>query len=146
MRNVLDKILNWYFSKNALPYWCILMFDCIIVFLSGVLSFWIFNKTLALFSQRFDVLYTLLVYIVLSLVGAKLFRTYSGIVRYSSFDDLLKVAMANTVSMLLALAFSFGMEYLQIRELSALNQTSTVLLFVIGTLSGLLIDVLHITI
>ena len=133
MRNVLDKILNWYFSKNALPYWCILMFDCIIVFLSGVLSFWIFNKTLALFSQRFDVLYTLLVYIVLSLVGAKLFRTYSGIVRYSSFDDLLKVAMANTVSMLLALAFSFGMEYLQIRELSALNQTSTVLLFVIAT-------------
>lgn len=30
--NALRKICNWYFSRKALPYWCILAMDCTIVF------------------------------------------------------------------------------------------------------------------
>ena len=43
MRHPFDKILNWYFTKNSLPYWCILLIDCLTVGASGLLSYWIFN-------------------------------------------------------------------------------------------------------
>ena len=29
---LLRKISNWYFSRGALPYWCILSIDCIAVY------------------------------------------------------------------------------------------------------------------
>lgn len=57
-----------------------------------------------MYAERFAVLYTALVYSVLSGIGAYLFNTYSGVVRYSSFVDLMRVAYANGVSMLLHLS------------------------------------------
>ena len=52
MRNPFDKILNWYFTKNSLPYWSILMIDCLIVVCSGLLTYWIFNNAQLLFDLR----------------------------------------------------------------------------------------------
>ena len=48
MRNPFDKIINWYFTKNSLPYWSILLIDCAIVMFSGVLTYWIFNDAVTL--------------------------------------------------------------------------------------------------
>ena len=33
--NPVRGILHWYFSKNALPYWCVLIADSVIVFLGS---------------------------------------------------------------------------------------------------------------
>lgn len=30
------KLLNWYFSRSAAPYWVILFIDCLIVLISGI--------------------------------------------------------------------------------------------------------------
>ena len=132
--NPLQKILSWYFRKESLPYWCILLIDCIIFFLSGVFTYWLFNKTVVLIDQRYNVIFTLLFYVGLSLIGARIFHTYSGIVRFSSFDDLLKVAYANGVTLLVALIASFLLEVQGVSALSALTQTETVTMFVIATL------------
>ena len=129
-----NKILSWYFSKNALPYWCVLLVDCVIIFLSGVFTYWLFNKTLVLFDQRFSVVYTLMVYMVLSLIGAKIFSTYSGIVRFSSFDDLLKLAYANGVTLVLALISEWVFTSVGIRDLAALTSTQILVTFIISTL------------
>ena len=75
MRSVVDKVLSWYFSRDALPYWCIFIIDSLIVFLSGVFTFWLFNKTNALVHYRFEVIYTMLIYVVFSWVGFKMFST-----------------------------------------------------------------------
>ena len=132
--NPLKRLLSWYFSKESLPYWCILLLDCVIIFLSGVFTYWLFNKTVLLVDHRFEVICTLLVYVVLSLIGARIFSTYSGIVRFSSFVDLLKVAYANGVTLVLALILSVVMEMKGVKELSALSQTETVTMFVVSTL------------
>ena len=132
--NPLQKILSWYFRKESLPYWCILLIDSIIIFLSGVFTYWLFNKTVVLVDQRYNVIFTLLFYVGLSLIGARIFHTYSGIVRFSSFDDLLKVAYANGVTLLVALIASFLLEVQGVSALSALTQTETVTMFVIATL------------
>ena len=109
---LLNNILNWYFSKNSLPYWCILIIDSIIIGMSGLLVYWLFWRTQMVINHRFELIYTLLLYISISMVGFKIFRTYSGIMRYSSFVDLQKVAYANIVSVVVAYLLQFVKDFL----------------------------------
>ena len=134
MMNPLGKVLSWYFNKNSLPYWCVFLTDSVVVFLSGVFAYWMFNKTVVLVENRFDVLYTLLIYTFFAMLGFRLFRTYSGVVRFSSFIDLMRVAYGSLVSMMIALCYSFVMEVQDITLFSRLNQTEIVTMFVIATL------------
>ncbi len=131
---LLQKFVNWYFSKRALPYWCLFVIDTLIVFLSAMGIYWAFNRTGVMFEERFTILYTSLSYSLLSCIGARLFKTYSGVVRYSSFVDLMRVAYANMVSMILALMVSWIAEQHGIQALAALDQTQTVMTFVVSTL------------
>ena len=130
----LDKLFNWYFTKNSLPYWCVLLLDCVVLFLSGLFVYWLFNRTLGLFELRFQVIYTMLVYVMFGVVGFRMFRTYSGVVRYSSFVDLMRVAFGSGVSMVIALVYTWVMEALSLQAYAALSQTETVITFVIATL------------
>ncbi len=131
---MLTKFLRWYFSKESLPYWCLFIVDSIILFFSGLLTYWAFNRSMEMFTHRFEVLYTLLLFVVISWVGARLFNTYLGVVRYSSFVDLMKVAYANLVSMIIAVVVSLIFEQLGVSALSAMSQTVTIIIFIIATL------------
>ena len=133
--NPLKRLLSWYFSKSSLPYWCLLLSDCLMVFLSTIAAYWAFEKTSFLFEHRVDVVYTALVYAFISLVGAKIFHTYSGVVRYSSFVDLLNVGYASLVSIVLAVVLSEILQRYGVTEIAALTQTETVVAFFIATLA-----------
>ena len=134
MSNVIKKITTWYFSKKVLPYWVILLADTVIVFLSAVFIFWVSEKSLFTFEHRQSLFFSALLYSVLSWVGARIFRTYSGVLRFSSFVDLLKIAYANLVSMGLALVVSIGAKLLNFEVLSALNPYQTVFTFLFAML------------
>ncbi len=133
--NPLKRLLSWYFSKSSLPYWCLLLNDCLMVFLSTIAAYWAFEKTSFLFEHRVDVVYTALVYAFISLIGAKIFHTYSGVVRYSSFVDLLNVGYASIVSIVLAVVLSEILQRYGVTEIAALTQTETVVAFFIATLA-----------
>ena len=99
MRNFIDKILNWYFSKNALPYWCIFLIDCASVMVSGALMYWMFNSTQALYDNTLRVFNTMVIVALLSTPGFILFHTYSGFMRFAGFVDLMRVVYGNLVSL-----------------------------------------------
>ena len=82
-----------------------------------------------MFTHRFDVLYTSLFYVVISWIGARTFRTYSGVVRYSSFVDLQRVAYANLLSAIIAIISSLALEYWDINTLITDNQTEVAATF-----------------
>lgn len=132
--NPFSRLLNWYFNKKSLPYWCLFLVDSAIVFLSGLFTYWVFNRTLNMFDHRYAVLYTCLLNMAISWIGARMFSTYLGVVRYSSFVDLLQVAYANIVSMVFAVIVSWVFEYFEVGALSAMTQTEIVVLFIISTL------------
>ena len=121
--------MNWYFNKKSLPYWCLFLIDSIIVIISGLFTYWIFNRTMEMFTHRFDVLYTSLFYVVISWIGAHVFRTYSGVMRYSSFVDLLRVAYANVLSAIISIFLSLAFEQWKMKALTALNQTEIAVTF-----------------
>ncbi len=106
--NFIKKLVNWYFRRNSLPYWCIFILDGVILLLSGLASFWMFSGWDKLAAHADGVFCSLMIYVLLSIVGTRVFHTYSGIVRYSSFVDLQRVAYANTLS----LAICIGAHYL----------------------------------
>ena len=133
--NLIHQLLRWYFSKNSLPYWCVLIADSLILFVCGIFTYWLFNKTMVLFEHRFGVIETLLFYLLLSLIGARVFSTYSGIVRYSSFADLLNVAYANALTFVLALCSSAVFSQLGMYSLCALTDTQTLTMFFMATLA-----------
>ncbi len=134
MKNYLLKILRWYFSKQALPYWCLMLTDFAIIFISAVVTFWLFEKSQHLFDQRIDVFFTALVYALLSFIGARAFRTYQGVVRYSSFVDLMKVAYANGLTLAVCLIFSEVLQMNGVTIIAALTQTETLVAFFLATL------------
>lgn len=87
-----------------------------------------------MFTHRFDVLYTSLFYVVVSWIGARVFRTYSGVVRYSSFVDLQRVAYANVLSAIIAIISSLVFEYRDVEALTVFNQTEVAATFGIAML------------
>ena len=134
MRNPFDKILNWYFTKNSLPYWCIFLIDCAIVMFSGLVTYWIFNNLSLILENAFQLLNTLIIFALLSIPGFRIFHTYSGFMRYSSFVDLMRVVYGNLVSLGLVLIADFGMDMLPSQWFVHFNTTSLFLIYLIATL------------
>ena len=131
----IKRTIRWYFTKNALPYWCMLLMDSCIFVASGLLIYWILHRTMGIFENRIEVLYSLLVYMLVSWIGARLFHTYQGVIRYSSFVDLMHLAYANLLSLVISLVLSEVFEYYQIALFAGLNQTEILITFFIATLA-----------
>ena len=131
---VVRKVSNWYFRRRMLPYWAILMADTAIVLVSVIFTYWIGSDTEFTYVHRTVLLRSALVYSILSWVGAKCFRTYSGVLRFSSFMDLLKVAAANLVNLVLTSTVSgFSLVY-GTGALGALNPLQLLMAFILATL------------
>ena len=110
MKNPFDKILNWYFTKNSLPYWSIFLIDCGIVMVSGALVYFVFHDMRTMFDNTFKLLATMSCIAALSVIGFRLFHTYSGFMRYSSFVDLMRVVYGNSVTLALSVAIKLAID------------------------------------
>ena len=92
--NLLKNIFSWYFSRNALPYWCILALDNIAVLLSGLFCYYFEHGGLEFARHFWPVLFGMIVVCFVCTIPFHLFHTYRGVIRYSSFVDLQNVALA----------------------------------------------------
>ncbi len=98
MKNLFGRLTRWYFSKDALSYWLVLLMDCLIVISS---SFFVHamvksgTDTLANFGP---LLITFCAYLVFYILGFWLRHTYSGVLRYSSFVDLMRLWTATLIA------------------------------------------------
>lgn len=94
MRNAITKLFNWYFSKGALPYWCIIALDCATVFLAGLMSYFLLYRSADVVAYIEPVCLGLLVVIGFHVLFFLVYRTYRSVVRYSSYVDLLRIGYA----------------------------------------------------
>lgn len=96
------KLTDWYFSKKSLPYWCIFWIDCAVIYLSYLFIYQQINsgaQALGIFGQLSAVF---AIFTMFHAIGFRMFHTYDGILRYSSFVDLQKVFYAVTVGAVLS--------------------------------------------
>ena len=103
--SLFSRLSTWYFSKKSLPYWGIILLDCCLILFSGLLVYTLNNGVLSTLDILGHLLVTLLVCLIPYLVGFRLFHTYSGIIRYSSFVDLQKVGFAVLFGLICVVVF-----------------------------------------
>lgn len=148
--NFIEKLTNWYFSKNALPYWSVLILDCLICYFSGIFVFWLYYHGAVTLGNIGVLSKTIFVYMIFNLIGFKVFRTYSGIFRYSSFVDLQRVASAMALSCIIAeivhyliypMHQSWRFVPLQGRQILAMYVVATILMWAVRVLVKTLYDV-----
>ncbi len=92
---LLQKISNWYFSKSATPYWVILCIDCLVVLFSGYFAYAVDYDIVRLVDHLGYVTLWIIPTLIPYLIFFRVFHTYSGIIRYSSFIDLARIAGAS---------------------------------------------------
>lgn len=96
-----NKLTNWYFSKATLPYWCIMVLDSIAIVVAGMIATYIAGGGELIASHFWNYLLTFICSLPPFVVGMRIFHTYSGIMRYSSFVDLLRISGALVVGFIL---------------------------------------------
>lgn len=97
IKKTFSKLIHWYFSKGAWPYWCVLILDCAIVYISSLLMYALdhgLEHTAAIIGPLMT---TLLFYLIFYIIGFRLMHTYSGVLRFSSFVDLYRVGAATFI-------------------------------------------------
>lgn len=97
-RRMITKLTNWYFSKRALPYWCVLACDTAIVLFSGIVGSYLFLGGNFFAHNFWPIFFGILICAVVFGFSFKRFHTYRAVVRYSSFVDLRKAALASFVA------------------------------------------------
>ncbi len=146
---VVDKLFNWYLSVNALPYWVVLGMDILICYLSGIFVFWLYYHGAVALGNIALLTKTIFMYMVFNLIGFKLFRTYSGIIRYSSFVDLQRVGLAMLLSLGIAEAmhyvvYHWNLEFVRLegRQIAAMYLVATIGMMAFRILTKSLYEVL----
>ncbi len=101
MTNWFNKLTNWYFSKKTLPYWCVLILDCTAIVTAGMIAvyFCMGGKMVAFNFWKIVLMWVCT--LPLFMVGMRVFHTYSGVIRYSSFTDLMRVALSVVIGIVL---------------------------------------------
>lgn len=144
-----NRLSNWYFSKKSLPYWCIFWIDCAVIFISYLFIYQQINsgaKASGILGQlsMFFAIFTLF-----HAIGFRIFHTYDGILRYSSFIDLQRVFYAVTFgavlsaitkNMLLSTHFFPGVE-IEYRNIVLGALISTLVLWAIRVIAKTIFDV-----
>lgn len=91
---IFHKIFSWYFSKKALPYWIILIIDCGLLLFSLYLIEEMVEYEISNSLLDRNLFWTNLMLMGCYVIGFRLFHTYAGVIRFSSFIDLCRVAIA----------------------------------------------------
>ena len=135
MRRLIGRISSWYFTKDALPYWCVLLFDCMVVIGCGLFCYIIDHGATATANTFWPLMGTLIFYLLFYLIGFRAFHTSSGVMRYTSFADIHRVAFANLIGVgliaILRQFFSFDQWFVPIRmrELAITFVLATVIMW-----------------
>ena len=109
--NFLRKI----FSSKVLPSWVILIFDIGITVVSVLIAFMLRFSFPEIDTFGTDVLMTMGLTLVVNIIFFRVFHTYSNVLRFSSFTDIMHISVALVasfvVSMLIDLVLKYGMHY-----------------------------------
>ena len=89
---ILQKLSKWAFSHGTLPYWCILAYDSASVLVSGIFVYYLKFGFDNLAHDFWRVFFGLGICLVVYMVAFIIFHTFNGVLRYSSFIDLHRVA------------------------------------------------------
>lgn len=130
----ISTLINWYFSKKALPYWGLLFLDCFIVLFSGYVVYFLHLGGLSFLGEMWPMTYRLLFLMPFFVFFFRAFHTYSGIVRYSSFIDLQHVIYANFLATVTSYITCYYVDKFGFSSIIPFTLYESIGLFIVATL------------
>lgn len=110
------KIFHRYLSAKVLPIWTILLIDVLIIVVSSLLAYALRSDFRSIFLESSTIDKTIVWTVIVNLVFFRVFRTYSNVLRFSSFIDIMRIFVSLTVSYALLMISSVLLaSYLDIR-------------------------------
>lgn len=110
------KIFHRYLSAKILPIWTILLIDVLIIVVSSLLAYALRYDFRSIFLESSTIDKTIVWTVIVNLVFFRVFRTYSNVLRFSSFIDIMRIFVSLTVSYaLLMISSVLLVSYLDIR-------------------------------
>ena len=129
--NFYQKITHWYFSRRALPHWGIVLLDSMTILASGYVVAGVSDDAMSLLTNWKPLLISMSAYLLCYIAGMRVMRTYAGIIRHSSFVDLMRVGTANLIGLLLSVPVFFGLWRL---DILVLGYFDLIALFLMATM------------
>lgn len=130
--NIFLNLARWYFSRRTLPYWMILILDCLIVFMAGCIALALMEGTVNAIYHWKDLSVAMIACLCCYLVGFRMLHTYSGVIRYSSFVDLQRVAFANLIGLSLTIVVRLAFVAFDLHPV--LDNIGLLMVFIIATM------------
>lgn len=93
-----QRFFHRYLSAKVLPIWTILLIDVLIIIASCLLAYSLRYDFRSIFLDSSTIDKTILWTVVANLVFFRIFRTYSNVLRFSSFVDIMRIFVSLTVS------------------------------------------------
>lgn len=149
VKGIMYKMASWYFSRKALPYWCICILDFWVIFVSMVLMYCLVYGPAKLVGNGSFMLYTFLVDMVFYCIGMRVFHTYASVFRMLEPKDLMQVVLMMLFGSAMCIAFRWAIDLLPFAEQIPYRVfvltfvCATVLLFVWRMIARMLADVVR---
>ncbi|OKZ13598.1 MAG: polysaccharide biosynthesis protein [Bacteroides oleiciplenus] len=110
------KIIHRYLSSKVLPIWTILLIDVLIIVVSSLLAYALRYDFRSIFLESSTIDKTIVWTVIVNLIFFRIFRTYSNVLRFSSFIDIMRIFVSLTVSYALLMISSVLLaSYMDIR-------------------------------
>ena len=130
--NIVNKLTNWYFSNGAMPYWGILIIDCLCIIVAGLFAVYLVMGGDMIIGHFWNYVMSFVCCIPLMAAAMKVFHTYSGIVRYSSFVDLIRCGGALVLGFLLNNIWMAFVDNIHLMDITIRTQLVACVLAVLG--------------
>ncbi len=103
-------IFHRYLSSRVLPTWTVLLIDIFITVISCLLAYALWYDFRSIFMAPSTVDHTILWAVFVNLVCFRFFHTYSNVLRFSSFVDIMRIFVSLTVSCGILMVASLALE------------------------------------
>ena len=107
--SIYKDLVNWYFAKRSLPYWSIVFIDVLLCFIATIFVLWLFSSASWILGNLPVVLHTTGLLLLIDIIMFKVFHTYAGVIRFSSFVDLKRIGLAMGAACFVAILIHYPM-------------------------------------
>lgn len=101
--NILTGASDWYFSRKTLPHWGVLLLDSFIVLFACFIGKYFELDGRDFVESFYVIVIGSIINMLLYVLSFVVFKTYRGIIRYSSFVDLQRIVLSTLMGSALTL-------------------------------------------
>ena len=110
-RALINKIKIHLFTLNYLPLWMVFFMDIFLTLFSSVFTFFIVKSLSVTFFSSMDLISEFIIILFAHAIFFFTFKTYSGIIRYSTFIDGLKLLYATFSALIFLVVFNYAFNF-----------------------------------